>query len=275
METVAFCELDNFCQKVLRKHWPDVPIFDNIKTLKGDDVGPVDLICGGYPCQPFSLAGKRCGQEDDRHLWPEMLRIIKEVRPSWVIAENVTGHITMGLDTVLSDLEGEGYTVLPLVIPAVAVDAPHKRSRVWIIANNNGYKLRQQQKLECRREGPSITANNGETQSLANPNSSDGEAGRNEARREEKSNTNRRSARAVMANPESVNVRRGNGIETEGQREKPREGDCGDWRPWPTESGVGRVVDGFPGRMDRIRALGNAVVPRIPEMIGRAIMGTI
>jgi DNA (cytosine-5)-methyltransferase 1 len=98
-ETVGFCEIDPFCQKVLRKHWPNVPIYEDVRTI---DAIPANVISGGYPCQPFSTAGKRGGAEDDRHLWPEMYRIVKASRPEWVIAENVAGHISMGLDTVLS-----------------------------------------------------------------------------------------------------------------------------------------------------------------------------
>ena len=132
-ETVAFCEIDPFCQKVLKKHWPDVPIHEDVRTLDYD--GPVDIITGGYPCQPFSLAGKRKGTEDDRHLWPAMFELIKKHRPRWVIGENVPGHIHMGIDDVLADLEGEDYHCRVFVIPACAVDAPHRRDRVWIIAN--------------------------------------------------------------------------------------------------------------------------------------------
>lgn len=127
-ETVAFCEIEEFPQKVLKKHWPTVPIYDDVRTLKHD--GSVDVITGGYPCQPFSLAGKREGKEDDRHLWPAMFDLIKTHRPSWIIGENVAGHISMGLDDVLADLESEDYAVRTFVIPAVAVDAKHRRDRV-------------------------------------------------------------------------------------------------------------------------------------------------
>lgn len=136
IETVAFCEIEPYCQKVLKKHWPDVPIFEDVRTLKGEDVGAVDIVCGGYPCQPFSTAGKRGGKDDDRHLWPEMFRLIKDRRPRRVLAENVAGHITMGLDHVLSDLEAEGYTCWPLVIPACAVGSRQRRDRVWILADS-------------------------------------------------------------------------------------------------------------------------------------------
>ncbi len=135
METVAFCEIDPFCQKVLKKHWPDIPVHDDVRVLDGREYSP-DLVCGGYPCQPFSTAGKRGGEKDDRHLWPSMFAIIKRCRPSWVVAENVAGHITMGLDSVLSDLESEGYACQAFIIPACAVDAKHRRDRVWVVAND-------------------------------------------------------------------------------------------------------------------------------------------
>jgi DNA (cytosine-5)-methyltransferase 1 len=142
VEVVAFCEREPFCQKVLKKHWPDVPIFDDVKTLNKQsiderriDVGTIDIVCGGYPCQPFSLAGERKGEDDDRHLWPEVKRILQEIRPTWFIGENVAGHITLGLDQVLLDLESIGYTWQPFVIPASSVNAPHRRDRVFIIAH--------------------------------------------------------------------------------------------------------------------------------------------
>ena len=138
MRTVAFCENDLFCQKVLAKHWPDR--------------GTVELICGGFPCQPFSVAGDKRGAEDDRALWPEMLRVIREVGPAWVIGENVAGIINMELDNVLSDLEDSGYSCQTFVIPACAVDARHKRDRVWIMAYaNSGLGNRQKEQIQAGR----------------------------------------------------------------------------------------------------------------------------
>jgi DNA (cytosine-5)-methyltransferase 1 len=137
-ETVAFCEYDKHAQKVLRKHWPDTEIIDDVRELANDADrfrGLVDIICGGYPCQPFSYAGVRRGDQDDRHLWPAMFAVIKKVRPTWVIGENVAGHITMGLDTVLSDLEAADYSARCFVIPAIAADARHRRDRCWIVAH--------------------------------------------------------------------------------------------------------------------------------------------
>jgi len=133
-ETVQFVEIDPFCRKVLNKNFPGVPIHDDIKTYKHSGASRPFLLTGGFPCQPFSCAGKRRGAEDDRALWPEMLRVISEARPTWVIGENVGGFISMGLDDCISDLEAEGYTVQPFVIPACAVNAPHRRDRVWIVA---------------------------------------------------------------------------------------------------------------------------------------------
>lgn len=142
MNTVAFCEREPFPQKVLRKHWPNVPIYDDVCTLSREvlerdgiitNARAIDIISAGYPCQPFSNAGKRRGTEDDRHLWPEVKRLLEEIRPRWFLGENVAGHITLGLDIVLSDLESIGYTAQPVVIPACAVGAPHRRDRVFIL----------------------------------------------------------------------------------------------------------------------------------------------
>ncbi|WP_025852796.1 DNA cytosine methyltransferase [Paenibacillus ehimensis] len=140
IETVAFCEREPFCQRVLRKHWPNVPIYDDVCTLTkerldADGIGPIELIHGGYPCQPFSSSGLRRGKADDRHLWPEVKRLLEEVRPRWFIGENVAGHITLGLDEVLADLDDIGYAAQSFSIPSIAVNADHERERVFIIAN--------------------------------------------------------------------------------------------------------------------------------------------
>ena len=136
--TIGFCEVEDHPRRILSSRFSGVPIHGDIRELNGSDYQGVSLITGGYPCQPFSQAGKRQGAADDRHLWPEMLRVVKQARPAWVLAENVAGHITLGLDEVLADLEGEGYAARAVVIPACAVNAPHRRDRVWIIAKNAG-----------------------------------------------------------------------------------------------------------------------------------------
>jgi len=140
IKTVGQCEWADYPTKILQKHWPDVPRWRDVRTLTKESfyertgLRTVDIISGGFPCQPFSLAGKRGGEDDDRYLWPEMLRVIRELRPTWVLGENVPGIVNMALDTVLSDLENEGYTAQPFIIPACGVDAPHKRERVAILA---------------------------------------------------------------------------------------------------------------------------------------------
>jgi DNA (cytosine-5)-methyltransferase 1 len=152
--TKAFCEMDSFCKLVLNKHWKDIPIYDNIKTLNGTqiekDIGAIDIITGGFPCQPYSVAGKQKGTNDDRYLWPEMFRVIREVQPTFVIAENVKGLVNiqdgMVFETVCSDLESEGFEVQTFIIPAAGIGAPHKRERVWIVAysdsNRHSNKIR-------------------------------------------------------------------------------------------------------------------------------------
>lgn len=133
IETVAFCEIDKFCQKVLTKNFPNIPIHNDIKLLEPFDI---DLITAGFPCQPFSLAGKRRGEKDERYLWPETIKVIKECKPDWVILENVPGIIPH-VDLILEDLEAQDYAWKAFLIPASAIFAPHKRERLWIIANRD------------------------------------------------------------------------------------------------------------------------------------------
>jgi len=210
IETVAFCEKEDYPQRVLRKHWPDVPIFDDIYNLgRGDIDGAVDIITGGFPCQPFSKAGKRRGKADDRYLWPEMFRIIKEFKPSWVVSENVTGIIKVALDDILLDLEGEGYTTVSFVLPACSVNAPHRRDRVWNISK------------------------------LANTD----------------------SGRHFHGEPKEPS--------TETREQTQREPLPSSW--WDIEPGMGRVVNGLPSRLDRIRCLGNSIVPRAAYEILKGI----
>lgn len=245
--TVAFCEINPFCQRVLKKHWPDVPCHSDVRTLKGADVGPVDVICGGYPCQPFSYAGKREGADDDRHLWPEYLRLIKELSPAWVLGENVAGHITLGLDQVLSDLEGAGYAARAFVIPAVAVDAPHRRDRIWIVANATGLQR-------------------------------DGGGKHSQSAVRQVSKSGKRRGPQFVANA--------NGINEQGQQSSVIDAQkwqgsvtgsagpflAGNGGQWPPEPAICRVAHGLPDRVERLAALGNSVVPQIPELIGRAIL---
>jgi DNA (cytosine-5)-methyltransferase 1 len=265
-ETVAFCEYAEFPRKVLAKHWPNVPIYPDVRELtaerlNADGLGRIDIICGGYPCQPFSYAGKREGAEDDRHLWPEMRRLVETLRPAWVIGENVAGHITMGLDDVLADLDGLGYATQAFVIPACAVGALHRRDRVWLVAHAGSQ--RPAAGTPCQGDGGTVCDSERDSASS--------ETGWQEFEF------------GIAGNVEALAD--SGGIDGEGEfstlddsegRQGPhirQAGSYGDglgW--WKTEPAVGRVVDGIPKRMDRLAALGNAVVPQIPELIGRAIL---
>ena len=139
-ETVAFCDNEPFAQEILKKRWPNVPIYEDVRTINEKELGKIDIITGGFPCQPWSLAGARKGADDDRDLWPEMVAIIENLQPKWVIGENVRGFINepLGLQRTLSDLESIGYQAIPYIIPASGVGAFHRRERVWIIANPRG-----------------------------------------------------------------------------------------------------------------------------------------
>jgi len=134
IETVGFCEIDEECIRVLNKHWPEVRKHKDIRGLNGKEYAGVDIITGGYPCQPFSVAGNQKAQKDNRHLWPEMFRIITQAKPTWAICENVYGHISLGLDSVQYDLESIGYATQPFIIPALSTGANHNRDRVFIVA---------------------------------------------------------------------------------------------------------------------------------------------
>jgi DNA (cytosine-5)-methyltransferase 1 len=172
IETVAMCEIEPYCVEILKLRYPGVPIYGDVRELtaerlRNDGIGPIDIICGGFPCQPFSQAGQRRGTEDDRYLWPEMLRIIKEVRPTWFVGENVAGIVSMAepigdidlvhktvtrfpdsdvftrvytqqeimlLGNILKDIEEAGYEVQPFLIPASGVEAPHERYRTFLVA---------------------------------------------------------------------------------------------------------------------------------------------
>ena len=139
-ETVAFCDNEPFAQEILKKRWPNVPIYEDVRTINEKELGKIDIITGGFPCQPWSLAGARKGADDDRDLWPEMVAIIENLQPKWVIGENVRGFINepLGLQRTLSDLESIGYQAIPYIIPASGVGAFHRRARVGIIAYPRG-----------------------------------------------------------------------------------------------------------------------------------------
>ena len=182
--TVGQCEWADYPTKVLEKHWPDVPRWRDIRTLTKESfyektgLRTVDVVSGGFPCQPFSQAGKQRGKEDDRYLWPEMLRVITDLRPSWVLGENVPGIVNLALDQVLFDLEAAGYTAQPFIIPACGVDAPHRRDRIAIVAYADGKQLgRERTQEDAGGDGASGPDNGGGEAELLS-----GELGENESR---------------------------------------------------------------------------------------------
>ena len=214
-KTVAFCEIESFCCKVLKKHWPEVPIYDDIRTLTasklaGDGIA-VDAICGGFPCQDISVAGKGAGIDGARSgLWSEYARLVGELRPKYVIVENVAALLGRGLERVLGDLAALRYDAEWHCIPASAVGAPHRRDRIWILSY------------------PTRTNDAGET----------------------------KTGWAPLKLRECYSRIREPIIRT----------------AWGIEPNMDRVAYGVPASVDRVASLGNAVVPQIPEMIGRAIM---
>lgn len=241
-QTVGQCEWEEYPTKVLKRHWPDVPRWRDIRSLTGDvfyektGLRTVDVVSGGFPCQPFSVAGKRRGKEDNRYLWPEMARIIKELRPAWVVGENVAGIVNMELETVLFDLEAEGYATRTFLIPACGVGAPHRRYRTAIVAYSES--------VGCGRdwkEGQQICG------TRPNERKSEGSSIISDANR---SQAVRRQSCGAGAGQDADKWLYYRGGEEEHE--------IGEW--WAIEPRVGRVAHGVPNRVDRLKCLGNAVV---------------
>ena len=337
-KTTLFSEIDPFCQKILKKHWPNVPIIPDVRDINGKEI-ETDVLVGGFPCQPFSVAGKRKGKEDERHLWPEMFRIIKEARPSIVIGENVPGIINtqMALGQCVSDLESEGYKVQPVVLPACSVNAPHRRYRVFIIAmvDTDNLRLPQHSGEEKEKQvgwtetpamsGGSFMANAGRSEWWQQP-SRNTESVRRGASEKTQWTAHSDSLGGSGEGAEAVANSVSRNVETGRERQwKVRKGHQGEgisdnvacgseaaesknvadstssqrheheiikeygeassqeilgngsgiprectW--WVSEPNVGRVVNGVPNRIQRIKALGNAVVPQLTYVIGMSII---
>ncbi|MFA6131377.1 MAG: DNA (cytosine-5-)-methyltransferase [Patescibacteria group bacterium] len=317
----TFCDNDKFCQAVLKKHWPQSKIYEDIRTLtnasseqsdkrESENHRPlknektnrstkevekrngtfsntdtkrklqsegseqkererfgdsIDLLTGGFPCQPFSQAGRRKGTDDDRYLWPEMLRVTREFRPTWVIAENVRGLATwndgMVLEQVCTDMESQGYEVQPFIIPAVSVNAPHRRDRIWFIAHREGERNRgvagekcgiQKRKLEpSESQGCEIRGKG--KRCLGEQDASDTDKGR--VRRYERESVEERSASRSDWERNWVEVA---------------------FQLCRVDDGLSAELDGLKltkpaHRREQLKAYGNAIVPQVAEMIMRAI----
>lgn len=224
--TVCYVEIETFCQDILLARMADgilerAPIWSDLKSFDARPWnGLVDVVHGGYPCQPFSVAGKRAGAADPRHIWPDVARIVGECEPEWCFFENVAGHLTLGFDRVVCDLEYRGYEVAAGLFTAAEVGAPHKRQRLFILAH-----------ADCARRANGERVSRPET-------------------------PGRRIAAADFDSQPS-------------QRPTESRKEC---VPWPTEPGVGRVVHGVPRQMDRLKALGNAVVPGVAALAWRTLI---
>lgn len=225
-ENIFHCEWNEFGQKVLHHYWPKAIQYNDItKTDFSIHRGEIDIITGGFPCQPYSMAGKRKGKEDERHLWPQMLRAIREIQPRWVVGENVLGLVNWNgglvFHEVQTDLEAAGYEVWPYVLPAVSVDAPHRRDRVWFVAyaTSNGYKNRHKEAGGKKRSGEQWGMQQfegmGGEWAITNPNGvrlqqceDTGEVGRGQA---EMGGQGSEFTNAIETNGEAANVTNPNG----------------------------------------------------------------
>jgi DNA (cytosine-5)-methyltransferase 1 len=273
MRTVAFCEIDPFCRRVLAKHWPGVPCADDI-TAREFREGEADIVCGGFPCQDISNAGERAGIAGERSgLWRELLRAIRLVRPRYAIVENVAALLSRGMGTVLGDLAEIGADAEWHCIPASSVGAPHQRDRVWIVAypDGGGWPTGEQAAAAVGH-GRTAGAGRGDLPDTV--------------------------VERVHVKPLAL-AECGGALLTDRDGAIRQVADADDserqpsWSPgrmgwlgvaidavgiadirdhWAVEPDVGRVADGVPGRVDRLKSLGNAVVPQIPEIIGRAIL---
>lgn len=282
MEIAWQVEIDDYCQKLLNLRWPSVPKWKDVKQVKGGELPPVDLIAGGFPCQPFSVAGKRLGKDDSRNLWPEMLRVIWEVSPAWVIAENVPGIIGAYLDVILDDLEGEGYETLPIVFPAHALGAPHKRDRLWVVAHHKGE--RTQRRLCEQKQNSELRENVQDWRdSVVGHANKTGWREQCRAKPMEKEQFSSKCASQDVADSERKGRKRwrshgdpdANGMETDDQaRENSRSATprCSENSWWSVEPDVGRVAHGVPNRVDRLKLLGNGQVVQVAYFVGSKVM---
>jgi DNA (cytosine-5)-methyltransferase 1 len=284
MKVIWQSEIDEFASKVLKKHWPDVPNLGDITKVDWSEVERPDVICGGYPCQPFSTAGKRGGANDPRHLWPAMHNAIRVLRPRYALMENVRGHLSLGFGRVLGDLAEIGYDAEWQVIPAAAVGALHKRDRVFIVAypNDTGNRTPERRidydgatqikkrqifsQFGVSRRGSNVANSDGRRQQKRDAQigvvSIVGESGQ----REFVADTDGEFVGQYGSSSDVANQ----GRQRHDQRERQKTNDFGQW--WEVEPNVGRVANGVSDRVDRLKGLGNAIVPQVAELVGALVV---
>ena len=270
-EVIASVEWEQFPQMVIKKNFPNTEIHGDIKEFDGRKFrGTIDIVCGGFPCQPYSLAGKRQGKDDDRHLWPEMLRIIREVQPTWVIGENVPGLVNWSkgvvFEEVQSDLETQGYEVQSFILPAAGVGAPHRRDRVWIVAYSDRYggSRIENEKYSTERRQPSLCRTWQRNGDGATSNTEGKQGKRMQSEQREFSQQRQRELRGVSSSmgrgyasdPSDTRSQRGKkfgGITSERQEsyKQPAGRICTDWQNFPTQPPVCNGDDGISADLVR------------------------
>jgi DNA (cytosine-5)-methyltransferase 1 len=256
-------EIDPYCRAVLAKHWPEVKRYTDVRELHMPEPAWVDVVCGGFPCQPVSIAGAKRAQRDERWLWPEFARLVDELRPNYVVVENVPGLLIRGMDDVLGDLAGLGYDAEWQSIPAAAVGAPHLRWRVWIVAYASRERRIQSAQSRCVKGARQWTGDGG---ALADTESLSGEL-----RPAERERSRRPASGCDVSDAECTRLEGDEREVVAGARIWRQDADLArsDW--WAVEPDVGRVAHGVPARVDRLRGLGNAIVPQIAQWIAERI----
>lgn len=284
MQVIWQSEIDKFASRVLKKHWPDVPNLGDITKIDWSKVERPDVICGGYPCQPFSQAGKRGGENDARHLWPAMHNAIRVLRPRYALMENVRGHLSLGFGRVLGDLAEIGYDAEWQIIPAAAVGAPHKRERVFIVAYpdntgnrtperrvdyNGSTQIKKRQifsQFELGRHSTNVAHADGRRQQKRNAQIGVVSIVSESSQREFVADTNSKFMGQYGLSSDVANQSR----QRHDQRERQKTNDFGQW--WEVEPSVGRVANGVSNRVDRLKGLGNAIVPQVAELVGALVV---
>jgi DNA (cytosine-5)-methyltransferase 1 len=295
MEVIWQVENDPYCQKVLAKHWPDVPCYGDVHDVGAHNLAEVDVICGGFPCQPVSQAGKQRGQDDERWLWPQFARIVGELRPRYVLVENVPGILIRGLGDVLGDLAELGYDAEWGCVSAASVGAPHLRKRIFIVAHADSDDRRGRSSSKPQKRRTRVEHGGGGTGQYERKTDSDvahreregleghaGDGDHSHESRRLKARPDRPTGEGCLPRGEVADAtvtgretRRGNGMGDDkrssmGDRQSARS--CGkEGGHWAVEPNVGRVANGVPNRVDRLRGLGNAIVPQVAEWIGQRL----
>ena len=274
-ETVAWCEINPFCQKVLKHHFPEA---DSLTDIKQTDftkyANRIDILTGGFPCQPYSVAGKQEGTNDPRHLWPEMLRAIREIKPVWVVGENVRGLVSWNgglvFEQVQIDLENEGYEVMPFILPACSVNAPHKRERIWFVAHS--------QSNGDRRRLYDVEKTNGSVWEPEKHRENESEF-RNISTKSDAANANSQRLQSIAFN-QQPSISKPEKTFKRSKFSRTLATEIG-WRDFPTQPPVCGGNDGIPAELDAttfskwrsesIKAYGNAIVPQVALQIFKSI----